>query len=95
MEHEGASNGKLHIDKIARAFTHRTIDERLLAAAKNDDGDMLEEIFEDPESFDINHQDGFVDRLQPDYRTVSSIRNSKTWQYRCLDSHLPGSGHPS
>jgi len=32
--------------------------ERLLAAAKSDNEELLKEIFEDPESFDINYQDG-------------------------------------
>lgn len=89
MDHEGASNSTLRMNEITHAFTHlkttRPTDERLLAAAKDDNDDLLLEIFEDPDSFDINYQDGFVYCLQPDYRALSLIRNSKTWQYRCLD----------
>jgi len=46
----------------------------LLAAAKSDNEDMLLEVFDDddPEPFDINHQDGFVSYLQPDFRSPSS-----------------------
>ncbi|KAF5327965.1 hypothetical protein D9758_012828 [Tetrapyrgos nigripes] len=33
-------------------------DQRLLAAAREDNDDLIQEIFEDEESFDINYQDG-------------------------------------
>ena len=42
-----------------------TPDERLLAAAKSDNKDMLMDVLEQPGSYDINHQDGFVYRPQP------------------------------
>jgi len=40
-----------------------TTDERLLAAAKSDNEELLQDLFSDPESFDINYQDGFVRSL--------------------------------
>jgi len=35
-----------------------TNNERLLAAAKDDNGDLLEEVFDEPDTFDINYHDG-------------------------------------
>jgi hypothetical protein len=68
-------------------------DERLLAAAKSDNEDMLLEIFELVESpeqtkpFDINHHDGFV-RYCSHVSTLSHRSIPKAWQYRCLDHNL-------
>jgi len=44
----------------------------LLAAAKDDNEDLLLEIFdgEVEHPFDINYQDGFVRYLQPDFRSL-------------------------
>ena len=40
---------------------NKTTDERLLAAARSDNVELLEEVFEEPEgTFDINCRDGFV-----------------------------------
>jgi hypothetical protein len=50
-----------------------TADERLLAAARDDNLDLLLEVFDKPDPFDINCKDGFVHRLQPDYRTPHRI----------------------
>lgn len=72
MDFQGASNSALRINEITRAFTHlETTDEVLLDAAKYDKEDELKEIFQEPDSFDINHRDGFVHCLQPSYRTPS------------------------
>lgn len=51
---------------------HREItDERLLAAARNDDEDMILEILDDDSRpFDINFQDGSVRYSQPDLRSL-------------------------
>ena len=51
-----------------RAYTpgrNAIADERLLAAAKDDNEDLLLDVFDEPGSYDINHQDGFVRYLQP------------------------------
>ena len=50
-----------------------TADERLLAAAKDDNEDLLLEVFGSKDSFDVNYQDGFVRHLQPDFRSLSSL----------------------
>lgn len=47
-----------------------TTDELLLAAARTDNEEMLLEVFDKPGTFSINHQDGFVRRLQPGHRSV-------------------------
>lgn len=51
-----------------------TIDERLLAAARSDNEDELLRIFNDPEPFEINYQDGFVHRVPPDFHPPSQFR---------------------
>lgn len=51
------------IDEITRFYKpghDATIDERLLAAAKSDNEELLDEVFSKPGTFNINHQDGFV-----------------------------------
>lgn len=53
---------------------HKITDERLIAAARNDDEDMLLEIFDKPGSFNINFQDGSVRSLQLDFRSLSPSR---------------------
>jgi len=40
------------------SHTQAAIEERLLAAARDDNLEMIEEVFEDLEKFDINYQDG-------------------------------------
>jgi len=98
MDSQGASNSKSRIDKIPRTFTHlhaTESDERLLAAAKSDNEELLLDIFDDPDSFDVNYQDGFVHYLQPDSHPLSSFRPLKAWQYRCLDHILQAQGHRS
>ena len=61
------------------------IDERLLAAARADNEDLLLEILEDPDSFDINYQDGFVCLFVTVFRSSLRSLHSKTWQYRYLN----------
>lgn len=66
-----------HWQRIMRIYVpgRNTItDERLLAAARNDDEDMLEEIFDNPGTFDINFQDGSVRCSQSDLRSSLPFR---------------------
>ena len=72
-----------------------TADERLLAAAKDDNEDLLLEVFGSKDSFDINYQDGFVRHLQPDFRSLSSLRPLKARQHRYLDHILQAQGYHS
>ena len=80
MDPEGASNSMSRIHDIPCAFyapgRHIIADERLLAAAKDDNEDLLLDFFDDddPNSFDINFQDGFVRYLQSDFRSLLSFR---------------------
>jgi len=57
--------------RIYPSERNTTTDERLLAAAKEDNEDMLVEIFDSPGSFDINYQDGSVHHAQQDSYSLS------------------------
>lgn len=66
MSSEGASNSKSLIVQrrftvlyLSDQLTDPRVDQRLLAAAREDNEDMLLEVFE-KDNFDINFQDGCV-----------------------------------
>jgi len=59
-ENKGASNSVLaFLTFSCRDFANWILDERVLAAARSDNEDLLLEVFEQGD-FDINCQDGYV-----------------------------------
>jgi hypothetical protein len=76
-EDQGASNSALAFLHSRLGIVLIRLDERVLAAARDDNEDLLLEIFEQG-NFDINCQDGCVTFLRPNWHPKLTLLLSKT-----------------